>query len=118
MAVLVTLALATICFTSQNINHCYPILLGKNTPIGKFQIIRRYTDDPGYGGDVLQFYEDNHQVYAIHRVWLLKPQQRRLERLDSNNIEDHLITNGCINIKPEVYEELVNCCSNDELIVK
>jgi len=120
MSVIVNLALATICFASHGNEGCYPVLLGKKTPtpVGQFQMIRRVTADPGYGGDVIQFYEDEKQVYAIHRVWLLKPEQKRQERLKSKNVKDHFISSGCINVDPEVYEKLLDCCSNDTLVVK
>jgi hypothetical protein len=110
MSVIVSIALATICFTYNGSNECHPVLLGKNTgtPMGEFTLIQRYTADPGYGGDVLQFYEDDKEVFAIHRIWLLH----------SENIQDRYISSGCINVEPEVYEKLVNCCSNDKLLIK
>ena len=77
MTVVVDLAVATICFLSQ----CYPALVGIDTPKGQYQLVQRYTNDPGYGGDVLQFYETKDSVYAIHWVWLLRPSQHRLDRL-------------------------------------
>jgi hypothetical protein len=120
MSVLVTIALATICFTYNGIEECHPILLGKNsaTPVGEYTLKKRITADPGYGGDVLQFYETKDEVYAIHRVWLLRPEQKRLERLKSNNVKDRYISSGCINIDPVVYERLMDCCSNAQLIIK
>lgn len=120
MSILVSLALATICFTTQGQYECYPALLGKNTstPAGEYTLIRRYTNDPGYGGDVLQFKETPTEVYAIHRVWLLNPSQHRLERLKSTKVSDRFITNGCINVDPVVYEKLVDCCSNDTIKIE
>ncbi len=120
MAVLVNLALATICFTYNGAYECNPVLLGKKipTPVGEYSLTRRYTNDPGYGGDVLQFHETKDMVYAIHRVWLLSPSQKRLERMRSKNISDHFISSGCINVEPEVYEKLIDCCSNEKLIVQ
>lgn len=120
MSVIVSIAFASICFTYQGIEECHPVLLGKKnpTPVGEYTLIQRLTSDPGYGGDVLQFYEDNHQIYAIHRIWLLSPEQRRLERIRSSNVKDHYISAGCINVEPEVYIKLVDCCSNDHLIIK
>ena len=77
------------------------------------------TKDPGYGGDVLQFDEDAKQVYAIHRVWTLKPEQKRLERLASPDPKQrNSITNGCINVSPEVYQQLLDCCIDHKLVVK
>lgn len=120
MSVIVTLALASICFTFNGVEECHPILLGKKsaTPAGEYTLIQRYTNDPGYGGDVLQFKETSTEVYAIHRLWLLNPSQKRAERIKSPNISDHYISSGCINVEPEVYSKLVNCCSNDKLIIK
>lgn len=120
MSVIVTIALATICFTYKGTEECHPVLLGKNstTPTGQYTLIRRMTKDPGYGGDVLQFHETKNEVYAIHRVWLLSPKQKRLERIKSKDIKYHFISSGCINVEPEVYEKLVECCSNDTLIIK
>ena len=120
MSVIVNTILATICFTYHGVDECHPVLLGKNppTPIGQYTLQRRYTADPGYGGDVLQFYETKDAVYAIHRVWLLRTEQRRMERLRSNNVKDRFISAGCINVDPEVYEKLVDCCSSGDLIIK
>ena len=114
MAVLVTLATATICF----LNQCHPILFGKATPVGEFQLQLRLTDSVGYGGDVIQFYEDDTSVMAIHRLWRLSPAQHRDERILSPNPKDHEISGGCINVEPEVYEQLKNCCSNDHLTIR
>jgi hypothetical protein len=120
MSILVTIALATICFNYKGAEECHPALLGKNnaTPTGEYSVARRRTTAPGYGGEILQFKETKTEVYAIHRVWLLKPEQKRLERLKSDNVEDHYISSGCINVEPEVYTKLVDCCTNEKLIIK
>jgi hypothetical protein len=120
MSILVTIALATICFNYKGAEECHPVLLGKNnaTPVGNYTLTRYRTKAPGYGGDILQFKETKAEIWAIHRVWLLKPDQHRLERLHSNNIQDRYISSGCINVEPEVYTKLVDCCSNDRLTIK
>jgi hypothetical protein len=120
MSILISIALATICFNYNGTEECHPALLGKNnaTPVGEYNVARRRTNAPGYGGEILQFKETKTEVYAIHRVWLLKPEQKRLERLKSDNVEDHYISSGCINVEPEVYTKLINCCSNDHLVIK
>ena len=118
MSVLVNLALATICFTSNGVEKCANVLIGKTTPRGEFVLQQRLTDDPGYGGDVLQFDEDEKSVLAVHRVWLLNPKQNRLQRLSSPDPKDRVITNGCINVDPIIYQEIVDCCSNLSLTVK
>ena len=84
---------------------CHPVLVGKNTPKGEFPIVYSKTESPGYKGDVLAFKRDFNGVYAIHRVWTLKPSENRLERIKRGS-EQRLITNGCINVSDELYEEL------------
>lgn len=120
MSVLVSIALATICFTYQGTEECHPVLLGKSipTPIGEFDMRKRITKDPGYGGDVIQFHQNKDMVFAIHRVWLLSPEQRRIDRLKSNNIQDRFISAGCVNVMPEVYERLIDCCIDQKLTIK
>ena len=75
----VSLAAAMICFAQQ----CHPVLVGEYTPTGVFPLTKRVVAAPGYGGDVLQFKETEREVFAVHRVWLLRPSQRRAERLAS-----------------------------------
>jgi hypothetical protein len=120
MSIIVNLTLATICFTYAGTEECHPVLLGRTppTPSGEYTLTRRYTSDPGYGGDVLQFKEDKYMIYALHRVWLLRPEQRRMERFGSKNIQDRFISSGCINVEPEVYEKLISCCISERLIIR
>ena len=103
MTIVVFLASALICAGGQ----CYPALVGADTPIGRFDLHRRYVDAGGYGGDVLQFKETASTVYAIHRVWLGRPGEHRLERLASPDASvRRTVTGGCINVAPEVYDRL------------
>ena len=113
--VVVSIALATICFTATpgGTEECHPVLIGADTPRGEYTLIRRMTDDPGYGGDVLQFKETDTAVYAIHRVYLLNPKEKRDVRLRSTNVKDRHITKGCINVDPSVFQRLVDCCSRN-----
>lgn len=112
--IVVDLTLATICF----LNACFPALVGKDTPVGEFQIVQRLTDQPGYGGDVLQFKEDEQAWYAIHRVWVLRPKEKRLERLRQPDPNKRVITAGCINVEPDVYDKLRDCCSQMKIVIK
>ena len=113
--VFVDLAAAVICFAGS----CYPALIGANTPVGEYQIEQRATSSPGYGGDVLMFKEDVHMVYAVHRVITFNQRQRRIERLQLDlPAQARIITDGCINVMPEVYDKLVDCCVNDQLTIK
>lgn len=114
--VTVNLTAATICFLGA----CFPALVGKSatpTPVGEYQIIQRFTEQAGYSGDVLQFQETTEQVYSIHRIWLLNPIQKRPQRLASKKVSDKFITNGCINVAPEVYDKLVDCCKDATLVI-
>lgn len=100
---MVSLSKAALCIANQ----CFPVLVGDSTPVGTFHITHVSTNLPGYGGDVLKFAETDKEVFAIHRVWLLKPSEHRLERLESNDTERRKhITHGCINVDPEVYEAI------------
>lgn len=117
--IIVDVSMAVICFLQAGQQVCHNALVGPSTPKGTFSIVQRLTSDPGYGGDVLQFHEDSKSVFAIHRVWTLKPEQRRLERLKSSDPKQRQsITNGCINVAPEVYQRLVECCLHHQLVVK
>lgn len=111
--VLINLTLAVICFGSNM--ECYPILYGDKTPQGEFAMAVRVTPQAGYGGDVIQFHADEHQIYAIHRLWRLSPWQEREKRIAESNLSRRKITNGCINVQPEVYEKLKACCVNERL---
>jgi len=104
MSVVVFLASALLCIDAQ----CYPALVGKTTPTGHFALHRRYVDAKGYGGDVMQFLETRRDIFAIHRVWLGRPRERRAQRLASGKVADRrFVTNGCINITSEVYERIL-----------
>lgn len=113
--VVVNLTLAVICFGSSM--ECHPILYGEHTPKGEYSMVIRETSQVGYGGDVIQFHQKENVVYAIHRLWTRSPQQKREERIASPNLARRKISNGCINVQPEVYEQLKECCLNEGLKV-
>lgn len=115
MIVVVKLALAVICFSGE----CHPALVGKETPTGSYGLQQRYVASPGYGGDVLAFRETEDAIFAVHRVWTLRPEQRRLERLASPDpAQRQTVTDGCINVAPEVYAKLVECCAGGQLEIE
>lgn len=97
---------------------CYPVLIGDATPTGTFTLIERVTDQPGYGGNVLQFYETDSIVYSIHRLWLLNPEQHRQQRINSTDPRDRVITKGCVNVEPKVFDMLRQCCINQQLRIE
>lgn len=102
--IVVDLTAATICFLGS----CYPVLYGEATPVGEFQLVKRMVLSEGYGGNVLQFTENETTVYSVHRLWTGNPKQKREKRLKSKTPRDNKITDGCINVDPEVYELIWN----------
>lgn len=112
----VSIARAELCVKNQ----CYPALVGKRTPRGSFSVFHARIEAPGYGGDVLAFTPSNYvqnSYVSIHRVWTRIPGERRIDRL-YGPVEGRVnITNGCINVMPDVYNMLVDCCSNAKLVV-
>lgn len=115
MTVSVFLSKAIICFAGS----CYPALLGHNTHPGEYQLIQRYVESPGYGGDVLQYDETDEIVFSIHRVWTMNPKENRRKLLYSDSAEDRrYVSNGCVNVSNEVYAKLVDCCTNSTLIIE
>ncbi len=104
MTVVVYLASALLCTAG----HCYPALVGNDTPTGTFPLIRRFVAARGYGGDVMQYSETDRDLFAIHRVWLGNPREHRLARLASPDpAQRRTVTHGCINVMPEVYDQIV-----------
>lgn len=95
---------AQLCFADTG--DCHAVLLGKTTPKGTFSLTIYTTTQAGYGGDVIGFKQEGDFLFALHRVWTLKPSERRLQRLQSGNIEERIMTNGCINVSDEVYQRL------------
>lgn len=113
--IVVHLATAMICY----LNQCHPALVGPSTPQGTFPVKWEQVSNPGYGGDILEFArDDKNAIFAIHRVWLLSPKQRRWYRLTEGTVAERRdITGGCINVTPEVYKELVDCCSRGTVVI-
>ena len=107
------IAAAIICFLGQ----CHPAIVGERTPRGEFTLVERRVLTPGYGGDVLQFHEDEDIVYAVHRLWLGRPEENRPARLHAG-AEQRRITRGCINVSPEVYDALKACCVGKRIVIK
>lgn len=102
--VIVDTSKAELCFADTG--ECHRVLVGETTPKGTFGLNIYTTDKKGYGGSVIGFKEENGFLFALHRVWTLKPSERRLERIASDNIADRIMTNGCINVSDDVYEKL------------
>lgn len=102
MELTVFLSKAVMCIAA----HCFPVLVGPATPVGEFSLVQRLTADPGYGGDVLQFHETEDLAFSIHRTWTLRPQEKREARYRHPDPKVRMISKGCINVEPSVYNEL------------
>ncbi len=98
---------------------CAPVLIGAHLRNGYFPVQHARVLAPGYGGDVLAFDTRIDGVpMAIHRVWTLKPEQRRVERLQGPLAGRLGVTGGCINVMPDVYARLVDCCSKGVVVIQ
>lgn len=100
--VIVHTSKAELCLSDTK--QCFPALVGPTTPLGKYDLTLYSTNKKGYGGDILGFKINGPFIFALHRVWLGKPSERRLERIRSNNPAERNMTNGCINVENDVYD--------------
>ena len=108
--VLVDLAAAVICFSGT----CYPALVGNETPRGEFVLEQIEVRSPKqYGGDILKFKETKRYIFAVHRTW-----PGREGRYEQAPYQRRTITLGCINVEPEVYAALVDCCNGVKLVIQ
>lgn len=87
---------------------CHKVLIGKGTPKGIYPLNVKGTRLKGYGGNVLVFKEEGDYVYAIHRLYLGNPKEQRDKKIQSENVSERILTNGCINVSDELYTELKN----------
>jgi hypothetical protein len=111
--VIIDLGAAVICFLSS----CHPVLVGEQTPVGTFALQHYSIEEPEFGGDLLVFKETQTSLFAIHRV-VDVPGQQRLERIKSADPKKRVVTAGCVNVEPVVYDELISCCSTSTVIIK
>lgn len=112
--VLVDIAAALICFQGA----CHNALVGNNTPRGEFTLAQYSIEDPRFGGDLLVFKHTGKYVFAVHRVFDVTGQQR-LARIQSPNANHRItVTAGCVNVTPEVYDALVECCADSKIVIK
>ncbi len=99
-AVTVFLAKALICFAGN----CHPALIGHDTVPGTYDMSILYTQQRGYGGDVLMYDQDDRNWYGIHRTFDNLPHRERLYSRDAE--ARRYVTQGCVNVEPDVYEDL------------
>ena len=114
MTVLVDIAAAVICFAGT----CHNALVGLDTPRGEFQLAQYSIQDPRFGGDLLVFKHDATGVFAVHRLLEVDGQQR-FARIHSPHPRHRItVTSGCVNVTPEVYAALVECCADSTIVIK
>jgi hypothetical protein len=111
--VTVFIAKALICFGGA----CHPALVGENTLPGTYPMTVMYTEKPGYGGDVLVYRETEDARFSVHRTYTLDRRRNRAELYDGTTPEERTVTAGCVNVEPELYEELRDNYRRHPLII-
>lgn len=101
---------AVICFMGS----CYPALVGKETPRGEFRLVEisMVGLPAALGKTVLSFKETKTDIFAVHKTWPGREQRY------SHPPSKRLMTLGCINVEPHVYEKLENCCIGARIQIK
>lgn len=88
---------------------------GAITPAGTFTSSKLFSKRLNL--PITAFVKGAQAFVAIHPVWLGKPAQRRIERLNSPESTDNRITNGCVNIAPEFYYQVVDKLRSNTRVV-
>lgn len=76
------------------------------TPAGTFKT-RKYISTRLHE-PVTAIIEGTASLLSIHPVWLGNPEQGRVKRLHTDTAKDNRITNGCINVYPDFYYNVIN----------
>lgn len=113
-AVTVFIARALICFA----NTCHPALVGDHTVPGTYEMSILYTDQPGYGGDVLMYDQDRRSWSAIHATYTLDSRRDREQLYYNTTPAERTVTAGCINVEPHIYEQLRDQYRRERLIIQ
>lgn len=108
MIVEVIVASALICFNGG----CWPALVGPATPRGEYELRLYRIADPRYGGTVMEFKREGGSAFSVHRTWPGR------ERLYSAPADKRTVTNGCVNLEPDVYAALVECCNGVRIVLR
>lgn len=111
-AVTVFLSKAIICFAGA----CHPALVGERTAVGTYEMGVLHTSQPGYGGDVLMYDRNENEWFAIHRTYRHnRVQNRHTLYHGTTAAQRRNVTSGCVDIEPETYEALKDCCRRQPL---
>lgn len=76
------------------------------TPAGTYQIKRVFSWR--LNQEILAFVQGADKILAIHAVWMGNPKQHRVQRLLSPTPDDNRITNGCINVDPTFFLDVLS----------
>lgn len=99
---IVSLALATACIGDT----CFPVIVGRNTPVGQFSTYYAKTNQYGYSGEVLVFKETNTKIFAIHKPYSSPSRPNyRTNILLNGSVSERKISNGCINIPTDIFDK-------------
>lgn len=79
------------------------------TPSGEF-VGQKYFSS--YLQSPIIVFQEGKTLLAIHSVWLGQPIQGRMYRLSTESPLDNRITNGCINVYPEFYHNVLDSLPN------
>ena len=89
---------------------CYPVLVGNTTPVGEYTMEHVIVVNGGISENVLKITESGvNRIVAIHRP----PNATRVKLLEQQSTDK--ITNGCINVTPELFDYLVENYNNQTI---
>lgn len=111
--VVVRISDATICFNGG----CWPALIGSDTHPGQYSLAVLHVVTPGYGPDVLMYNSTDTVWYAIHRTYNYGNVRNRHRLYHGTTPEQRMVTAGCVNVEPHIYDMIRDCCSNAALTI-
>lgn len=102
MLATVYLSLAVLCAPT-----CEPVLVGKQTPVGRYPLVLATTSQPGFGGTVLAYAQSDRYTLSVHRRYA--PQREKRERLAAGPAAGrrYVTAGGCIDVYPWTFDRLV-----------
>ena len=62
---------------------------------------------------VLEFLRAGEYAFSVHRTW---PGRARL--YSNASVYRRAVTNGCVNVQPEVYDRLLACCAGQVIRIE
>lgn len=84
------------------------------TPAGTFPITKIFSwkmNEP-----ILVFIKGTAALGSIHPLWMGNPDQKRVQRLNSETPDDNRITGGCINVDPKFFYAVLDKLPNGVIL--